>query len=140
MKFSLPRWRPRHLLIAWGVYWIVLFITALWPGVVAALSAINGPPGHGNISATIGDGGVVKIVATGDSVAWTGSASLTNIALAIAGPPLVLWVLWFIARGRRPAPVVREPDSLSPVAPMSYGAAPGTPSPIPSRDRDGRAS
>ncbi|MGQ0713429.1 MAG: hypothetical protein ACT4PJ_06830 [Gemmatimonadaceae bacterium] len=29
MSFSLRRWRPRHLLLAWGVYWIALIVVGL---------------------------------------------------------------------------------------------------------------
>ncbi len=32
------------------------------------------------------------------TTAWSGAASLTPIALWIVGPPLLLWLVWFVRR------------------------------------------
>ena len=107
MAFSLSRWRAKHLLGAWAVYWLALVLVQLGSGILAALRVLNGPEGHGSISVSMNDGTfVAKVI--GDGVQWTGSASLMSIVLWLCGPPLLLWLLWLVTR-RAPTPV-REPE------------------------------
>ena len=100
--FSLSRWRAKHLLGAWVAYWIALFAVTLSPALVATIRAVSGPAGHGKIDVS-SDGGSLVARITGDGVAWSGSTSLASIALWIAGPPLLLWLVWLVTR-RVPAP------------------------------------
>jgi len=97
MAFSLSRWRPRHLLFAWAAYWIILLATFMGSALRTALFAISAPNGHGTISVNMGDG-VLSILAKSDTMTYTSSASLLSIALWVAGPPLLLFVLWAATR------------------------------------------
>ena len=99
MAFSLSRWRPRHLLLAWVAYWLVLIGTLARPPLVAALRALSAPDGHGTMSAGMANSIVTLSIKT-DTLSWSGSASLTTIAFWVAVPPLVLWALWMATRTR----------------------------------------
>lgn len=99
MALSLSRWRPRHLLLAWLAYWLLLIVTLARAPLVAALTALRAPEGHGTMSAAMANSVLTFSVKT-DALAWSGSASLTSIALWIAVPPLVLWALWMATRTR----------------------------------------
>jgi hypothetical protein len=99
MALSLRRWRPRHLLLAWVAYWLVLIATVARPPLVAALAALSAPEGHGSMSAGMANAVLTFSVKT-DALAWTGSASLTSIAFWVAAPPLLLWALWMATRMR----------------------------------------
>ena len=99
MAFSLSRWRPRHLLLAWVAYWLVLLVTLLRPALLHVLTAVSAPDGHGTINASVTDG-MFNLAVKSDAVAWSGSASFTSIALWIAGPPLLLWAIWVATRSR----------------------------------------
>ena len=99
----LRRWRAKHLLLAWGAYWIVLVIVSLRSALAAAARALRAPDGLGSISASV-DNGMANLHVTANGQTWTGSTSLTAMALWLAGPPLVLWLVWFVTR-RAPAPV-----------------------------------
>jgi hypothetical protein len=102
MAFSLSRWKARHLLSAWVVYWIALVGVKLGSGIVAALRVMNSPNEHGNISAGMGDG-AFKVTVNGAGVHWVGSASVMSVVLWLCGPPLLLWLLWLVTR-RAPLP------------------------------------
>src|SRR4051812_30535065 len=97
MIFSLNRWRPRHLVLAWGVYWLVLLAITSATALRAALTAVSAPDGHGTISVNMANG-VLTLLAKSDTSIYTGSASLLSIALWVAGPPLVLFALWAATR------------------------------------------
>ncbi len=98
----LRRWQAKHLLLAWVVYWIVLALVALRPAIAMILRAVNAPKGLGSISAGVADGiATLTVVAKGQT--WTGSTSLTSLALWLAGPPLLLWLVWLVTR-RAPVP------------------------------------
>jgi hypothetical protein len=108
MAFSLNRWKARHLLGAWVVYWIALVAVKLGSGIVAALRVMNAPETqHGSINAGMGDG-AFNVSVNGSGVHWAGSASVMSVVLWLCGPPLLLWLLWLVTR-RAPAPV-REPE------------------------------
>ena len=103
MAFSLSRWKAKHLLGAWAVYWIALVLVKLGPAIVAALRVMNAPEGeHGSINAGMGDG-AFNLSVVGKGVHWAGSASVMSVVLWLCGPPLVLWLLWLVTRGA-PAP------------------------------------
>jgi hypothetical protein len=103
MTFSLSRWRATHLLGKWAIYWLLLVIVKLGPGLLAALRVMNAPEGeHGSINVGMGDGAITASV-VGSGVHWTGSASVLGVVLWVCGPPLLLWLLWLVTR-RAPAP------------------------------------
>src|SRR4051812_32107298 len=93
MAFSLSRWRPRHLMLAWGAYWIVLLAATSITVLRTALAAVAAPEGHGTVSVSMANG-VITLLAKSDTSTYTGSASLLAIALWVAGPPLLLFALW----------------------------------------------
>jgi hypothetical protein len=107
MAFSLSRWRAKHLLGAWVLYWIVLVLVKLGSGLLAASRVLSAPKGHGRIDVSMNDG-VLTANILGDAVHWTGSASFMSIVLWLSVPPLLLWLLWLVTR-RAPAPA-REPE------------------------------
>jgi hypothetical protein len=106
----LRRWQAKHLLLAWGVYWVALVLVALHSAIGAAVRALNAPKGHGTIGASV-DNGTFTLKIASDTVHWSGSTSLTAMALWFAGPPLLLWLLWLVTR-RAPASV-REPERVN---------------------------
>lgn len=103
MAFSLSRWRARHLLVAWTVYWVGLIVIGLHTAIAAASRALNAPKGLGSISASVENGNFV-LKMTSQAEVWIGSTSLSSMALWFAGPPLLLFLLWLVTR-RSPAPV-----------------------------------
>ena len=96
--FSLPHWRPIHLLLAWGVYWTALLIVTLGPAVPAVLRATGSEGRHGEINAAFGNAVLNLTVKEMGQITWTGSVHLFTAALWIGVPPLLLWVLWLRAR------------------------------------------
>ena len=103
----LRRWQARHLLIAWVVYWVLLVAVSLRSALVAAARALNAPKGLGSISASVDNGNFILKASSGTQT-WSGSTSLTSMALWFAGPPLVLFLLWLVTRR---APVTeRDPE------------------------------
>lgn len=98
----LRRWRAKHLLLAWGVYWVALALVALRPALALVSRALTGPDGHGSISADVTNG-IANLNVAFEGRTWTGATSLTSLLLWIAGPPLLLWLVWFVTR-RAPEP------------------------------------
>ena len=109
MASSLSRWRPRHLLLAWLAYWLILVATVARPPLLAALRALSAPEGHGTMNASMANSMLTVSVKT-DTLAWSGSASLTSLALWITVPPLVLWAVWMATRSRHVAAPERAHD------------------------------
>lgn len=97
MAWPIRHWRPRHLLFSWLAYWVGLAGVALGPAIPGATSA----DGKGSISASYGDDGLDVTVLADGGTAWSGVASLTAIVLWIVGPPLLLWLIWFVRRKPR---------------------------------------
>jgi hypothetical protein len=108
MASSLGRWRSRHLLLAWVAYWLVLLAAVARSPLIAVLRALSAPQGHGTMSLSMANAVLTLNVKT-DGLSYTGSSSLTSIALWIAGPPLVLWVLWLVTR---PSPIAARERTL----------------------------
>lgn len=118
MAWSFRRWRPRHLLLSWLGYWLGLAAVTLGPAVPAILRATSGDA-KGSLTGSMGDGGISLTIAEAGATTWSGTASLTATVLWIVGPPLLLWLVWFVRRDRGVAP------SASPNAPaLSEGDAP----------------
>ena len=99
MKF-LSRWRPLHLGIAWVSYWVALFFVALGPALIAA-SRVTGDGKHGTIGLSF-DNAVFRLkISDATTTLYEGSAHVLTLALWLAVPPLLLWLMWLVARGRR---------------------------------------
>ncbi len=56
--------------------------------------------GHGSANANVGDGILSANIVDGGRTVWTGSISVLNLALLIAVPPLVLWLVWLAGSSR----------------------------------------
>lgn len=100
MAWSLRRWRPRHLLLAWIAYWVGLAAVTLGP-IIPVIARATSANSKGNISASFGDQGLSLTILTDGVTAWSGTASFASIALWIVGPPLLLWLVWFARRKPR---------------------------------------
>ena len=97
----LANWRPRHLAAAWGVYWLGLAAATLGDAIEAVWHVTHLPAGQGSVSLMFGDG-LLTLVSTASGLpTFTGSVPATTLALAIAGPPLALWLLWLLSRPKR---------------------------------------
>jgi hypothetical protein len=145
MGFSIRRLGVGHLLGAWGAYWVGLAGITLWPFARWAWDLTRNPGTNASASLSLGDAGL-KLVALKDNVTvWSGVAPPLEVALWIAGPPLLLWLLWLARRPAHPdeqvldAAVPRDalPDSMHngwgmPIAPITPTS---TSSPVGRRER-----
>ena len=118
MGFSIRRMGVGHLLGAWGAYWVGLAGITLWPFARWAWELNRAPGSHASASLSIGDAGVTLLALTNNVTIWSGVAPLLDVALWIAGPPLLLWLLWL---GLRPA----HRDERAPSATGARDALPG---------------
>jgi len=75
------RWGVRELIASWVVYWIGLLLYALWPQ-LRKIYELSTTKQHGSVSLNY-------------------SGSLLAAALWIAGPPLLMAVVWIATRPRR---------------------------------------
>jgi threonine/homoserine/homoserine lactone efflux protein len=95
---GLIRWKPRHLLAAWSTYWAGLALVTLGPAALAILRITVPEGAKGSVAANFGDAGLQLVVKSGDVTTWFGQASVSSVALWLAGPPLLLWLAWLAAR------------------------------------------
>ena len=94
------RFRVRNLLLGWAAYWLALIIVGLSPAFIAIRRVASAPPGHGNANAGISDGSLHATIVQDGVTTYNGAVSLTTVALLIALPPLVMWVVFLIANAR----------------------------------------
>jgi hypothetical protein len=145
MAFSIRRLGVGHLLGAWGAYWVGLAGVTLGPFATWIWELNRIPGSHGSASLSVGDAGVSLIALRDNVTVWTGIAPLSQVALWITVPPLVIWLAWLALRPSRSrgdsvlhAPAMRDalPDAArngwgTPITPTS------TPAPVEHRDRRG---
>jgi hypothetical protein len=145
MGFSIKRWGVGSLVGTWAGYWVALGAVTLAP-FTKWIWELNRIPGeHGTASASL-DNSILTLTALKDGVTvYSGSASLTQIALWVAGPPLLLWLAWLLLRpSRSPDEELHAPPSYDalPDAARSGWAQPLTPSstlsPVERRERGDR--
>jgi hypothetical protein len=86
--------RPWRLLVGiWGAYWLVLAAFVITPIVLAVRRASSAPPDQANAGVNFGNAGLsVTVVAQGQTL-YSMSVSLIAMALWIAGPPLLAWLI-----------------------------------------------
>jgi hypothetical protein len=123
MLLSLDRWKPRHLLAAWTVWWTGLGVATLAEPLRLAWRITRPEGNHGNISASFENTMLKLTMSEQGRTLYESSAHFGTIALWIAGPPLVLWLLWMIAQARGRARVTPE-TSASSIGAMPSGAKP----------------
>ena len=112
MTGFLRRWRPRHLLAAWGAYWAALVLVVL--GEPARIAWRMSRTENAGTAAAGSENGelFLRVVETGGAT-WAGSVDATTAALAVFGPPLLLWLVWILARPRGgAAPLAAAPDPV----------------------------
>jgi len=124
ITLDVRQWNVRHLVGASAAYWTALAATTLAPfaRAVTSLARVSGQ--HGSVTAGFGDG-TVNLTAMQDGVAtYTASAPLLPMALWIAGPPLVLWLVWLALRpprdGATELPSAQSFDALPDAARGGY--------------------
>ena len=76
----LRQWRASHLFRAWMAYWVALLAVVAWRP-LTEYWRISRSNGHG-------------------TVGYSYSGGLLPLALWIAGPPLVMFVVWVATRER----------------------------------------
>ena len=94
------RWRPRHLLLGWLVYWVALVAVTLAPAIAAIVRMSREANGQGGVSAAFGDGLMTLTVSQKGVTTYTGSMSFLSLVLLLAVPPLILWLVWLFGASR----------------------------------------
>lgn len=100
MRLSFRRWKPWQLLLAWSAYWVGLGVVLLGPATVVAWRMSQRTHGHGSANASFSNDILSANIVDGGQTVWTGSMSMLTLALLIAVPPLVIWLVWLAASAR----------------------------------------
>jgi hypothetical protein len=100
MKFSLKRWRPRHLFAAWCVYWVGLVLIKLGPAIAAGWRISQENHTHASANAGFANDVISLTIVDAGMTTWAGTITILHLALLVAGPPLVLWLLWMTGAAR----------------------------------------
>jgi hypothetical protein len=77
------RWRAQHLFRSWVAYWCALLAFVAWRPLLEYWKISHSPSGHG-------------------TVGYSYSGGPLQLALWIAGPPLLLFIVWVATRSRTP--------------------------------------
>jgi hypothetical protein len=93
-------WRTRNLFISWSAYWLALIVVGLGPAIVAGWRMTQKPHSHGTAGVSFSDGVMSAKIAEAGTTTWTGSMSFLSLALLVALPPLVLWIIWLVGASR----------------------------------------
>lgn len=92
------------LFASWIVYWILLIAVGLRSAIGAIWRVSGAAPGQGSASLGFNDGAFsINVIEAGKTI-YSGSIHVLPLTLLVAGPPLVLWLLWFASRSRRSSP------------------------------------
>jgi len=94
------QFRVRNLLVGWTTYWLAVIVVGLAPAIAAVWRMSQVPHGKGSVNAGVNDGVLTASVLQHGTTTWTGSISLTALALLIALPPLVMWAALLLASAR----------------------------------------
>jgi hypothetical protein len=100
MRAASVWWRPRNLLLAWCGYWAVLLVITLGRAIVTVKHLVGDPNSHGSAGISFGDGRFVAHITQGGQSVWTGSVSVLTLAMLVAVPPLLLWLMWLVGTSR----------------------------------------
>jgi hypothetical protein len=100
MKSARHWWRPRNLLLAWCAYWVALLLITLGPAIRAGWRMAQVPNSHGTVAVSLTDGVFLGTIGESGRTTWSGSVSLLTLALLVAIPPLLLWLVWLIGTSR----------------------------------------
>jgi hypothetical protein len=95
---------PKKLFASWVGYWVLLIAVGLGPAFAAIWQATRAGPDKGSFSLSMGSDGFALSVVKAGATIYSKSIHLLPLALLVAGPPLLLWVLWFANRSKRNTP------------------------------------
>jgi threonine/homoserine/homoserine lactone efflux protein len=87
-------------LLAWAAYWTGLILLTVGPAITAILRLSQDPNSHGAASAGFANDVISMTVTQAGVVTYTGSVSLLTLVLLTGGPPIIIWLLWFVATAR----------------------------------------
>jgi hypothetical protein len=97
------RARLSTLLASWILYWLLIIGIKAGPAIAAILRATSGkgaPEGSSSVNLSFGDAGFTLDVTRLGETLYHGAIGLLPLALWIALPPLVLYVIWAAMRRR----------------------------------------
>ena len=115
----LSRWRPKHLAAAWMAYWVGLTAVKLGPALTTLWRLTrDGSTDQNSVSLLASGTDLSLTMSERGNVVYSGASSLTEIALWIVVPPLLLLVAWLF---RRPT---KAPAPLAAPGRAEIGAAP----------------
>jgi hypothetical protein len=100
MSLTRRWWRPRNLFLAWCGYWLALVAVTVAKPLAAAIRLTQDPQSHGNAAVSFANGVFTASISQAGQPSWTGSVSVLTLTLLAAGPPLLLWLMWFVATSR----------------------------------------
>jgi hypothetical protein len=98
-----------------------LIVVGLGPAILAIWRMSQLPHGQGSANAGVNDGVVTANVLQNGVTTWTGSISMTSLALLIALPPLAMWAVWLLASARTINAGDSSPGAESEVAQLNGG-------------------
>jgi hypothetical protein len=79
---------------------LALIIVGLSPAIIAIRRIAALGPGRGSVNAGLTDGALHATVLQDGATIYNGAISLTAVALLVALPPLVMWIVFLIANAR----------------------------------------
>jgi hypothetical protein len=88
------------MLLAWAGYWLGLVLVKLSPAIAAGWRLSQQPNGHGSANAGFGDGILSATIIDSGRTVLAGSISVLTLALLVAVPPLLLWLVWLAGSAR----------------------------------------
>jgi hypothetical protein len=100
MRLSFRRWRPSYLLLAWSAYWLGLVLIKLSPAIAAGWRLSQQAHGQGSANAGFANGMLSATITDSGRTTWAGSISVLTLALLVAVPPLLLWLVWLAGSAR----------------------------------------
>ncbi len=96
-------WSAGKLFASWIAYWILLIAVGLGPALVAIWRVSRAAQDKGSVNVSFGDTFSLTVVNAGVTT-YAGSIHVLPLTLLVAGPPLLLWILWFASRSKRGSP------------------------------------
>jgi len=104
MSGLLRSWSAGKLFASWIGYWILLIAIGLGPAIGPIWRATHAEPDKGSLNMSLGSDGFSFNVLKDGATLFSRSIHLLPLALLVAGPPLLIWVLWFATRSKRSTP------------------------------------
>ena len=106
MLKGLRSWSAGKLFVSWIAYWALLIAIGLGPAIGAIWRVSRGAKDQGSAALSFGDGVFSLKVTNIGATTYSGSIHVLPLTLLVAGPPLLLWLLWVASRSKRSSPDV----------------------------------